>query len=53
MYLASIDDRMSMEILEGIETISSGILRHYGTSPFSLLCIVSSCKSQTSLWLVL
>lgn len=46
MYLASLDDRMSLEILEGIETICGGILRHYDTLPSSLLCTGSICKAK-------
>lgn len=49
MYLARVDDRMSLEILEGIETICGGILRHYSTLPSSLLCTGSSAKPNLTL----
>lgn len=46
MYLASVDDRMSLEILEGIETICGGILRCYGTLPSSSMYRIK-LQSQT------
>lgn len=47
MYLASVDDRMSLEFLEGTETICGGILGHYGTFAFQFPMYRIKLQSQT------